>query len=432
MNFTSLKGGVLSNLYCAQRIWTIPRRRRAIWIRTTLRVHVAGVLSCIMFFLQMVFYKTQDCQENRGTLPRWKQATASICIRTIVFFAVCEGFSVTFCDKSYHWGGYIYLKGSTWNANPAEKQAMEEEERCLWQATNLGSGSVDLSIHGLFESSGFSPKDEKRPFGPIPKKLVIKTVLSLVFWCQKLQSFEETMWFVTDSFSWCRDLQHTENESTSLAKSFGVPRAPLAGNRRKPEIWGIERSLSTARKKCAPSCGFVWIFASWTAFYSVKSWYVRYVQLFSINVTTRYIYIIPDITSGGIGAPAGQWSLNPATGWSGSGQWLDDDLHELDDQDTSYATCCTCVCILYTVYIFAIFHTKCKRYKNMICACSTYLVKKPADCKALELNEKGLWVRKKKPTTEVRGGEVLQPPSLSVEESYWLQGQRRYIACFHV
>lgn len=109
MNFTSLKGRVLSNLYCAQRIWTIPRRRRAIWIRTTLRVHVAGVLSCIMFFLQMVFYKTQDCQENRGTLPRWKQATASICIRTIVFFAVCEGFSVTFCDKSYHWGGYISI-----------------------------------------------------------------------------------------------------------------------------------------------------------------------------------------------------------------------------------------------------------------------------------------------------------------------------------
>lgn len=186
------------------------------------------------------------------------------------------------------------------------------------------------------ESSGFSPKDEKRPFGPIPKKLVIKTVLSLVFWCQKLQSFKETMWFVTDSFSWCRDLQHTENESTSLAKSFGVPRAPLAGNRRKAEIWGIERSLSTARKKCSPSCGFVWIFASRIAFYSAKSWYVGYVQLFSINVTTRYIYTIPDITSGGIGAPAGQWSLNPATGWSGSGQWLDDDLHELDDQDTSW------------------------------------------------------------------------------------------------
>lgn len=109
MNFTSLKGGVLSNLYCAQRIWTIPRRRRATWIRTTLRVHVAGVLSCIMFFLQMVFYKTQDCQENRGTLPRWKQATASICIRTIAVFAVCEGFALTFCEKSYHWGGYISI-----------------------------------------------------------------------------------------------------------------------------------------------------------------------------------------------------------------------------------------------------------------------------------------------------------------------------------
>ena len=62
----------------------------------------------------------------------------------------------------------------------------------------------------------------------------------------------------------------------------------------------------------------------------------------------------------------------------------------------------------------------------MICACSTYLVKKTADCKALELNEKGLWVRKKKPTTEVRGGGPTT--TLSVEESYWLQGQRRYIA----
>ena len=71
------------------------------------------------------------------------------------------------------------------------------------------------------------------------------------------------------------------------------------------------------------------------------------------------------------------------------------------------ATCCTCVCILY-IYLQSF--TQSKLTKNMICACSTYLVKKPADCEALELNEKGLWVRKKKPTTEVRTGEVLQPP----------------------
>lgn len=334
MNFTSLKGGVLSNLYCAQRIWTIPRRRRAIWIRTTLRVHVAGVLSCIMFFLQIVFYKTQDCQENRGTLPRWKQATASICIRTIVFLAVFQWhFAINpIIGEDTYLSQRIHLK-----CQPCRKTGYGRR-REMSLTSNKPGVWICGSLHSRpqTQSSGFSPKDEKRPFGPIPKKLVIKTVLSLVFWCQKLHSFKETMWFVTDSFSWCRDLQHTENESTSLAKSFGVPRAPLAGNRRKPEIWGIEPSLSTARKKCSPSCGFVWIFASWTAFYSVKGWYVRYVQLFSINGTTRYIYIIPDITSGRIGAPAGQWSLNPATGWSGSGQWLDDDLHELDDQDTSW------------------------------------------------------------------------------------------------
>lgn len=326
---------------------------------------------------------------------------------------------------------HIYLKGSTWNANPAEKQAMEEEERCLWQATNLGSGSVDLSIHGLFESSGFSPKDEKRPFGPIPKKLVIKTVLSLVFWCQKLQSFKETMWFVTDSFSWCIDLQHTENESTSLAKSFGVPRAPLAGNRRKPEIWGIERSLSTARKKCSSSCVFVWISPFWTAFYSVKSWYIRYVQLFSINVTTRYIYIIPDITSGGIGAPAGQWSLNPATGWSGSGQWLDDELHELDDQDTSWLPHVVHIyrhfpknVRIYWIYLQSFTRSKLTKiwFMHVQHKWKSQLTVRPWNSM-----RRGFGCGRRNPPPRF-AGEVLQPPSLSVEASYWLQGQRRYIA----